>query len=537
MTDSSSSPTGVVRASALLALGNIISRALGLAREVVLSNLFGASRALEAFNNAVVVSRSVFDLLIAGHISSALVPVLSEIEAAQGREAFTRVLRALAGLVFVAVGAFALLLFPLSDTIAQSIGGDDWRTLGLTSELLRLTSPAVVLLCLFGVYSGALYALGQFRYPAMAASIFNGVMVVLTVISGQLFADEVTLVRAVSVAWIIAAAAQLALQMWGLRGNRLWPTLALRDPVVRPALAKIGRLYVPVIGVTIFDILTTRFLTYALAATAVIAHGNTYLTWATTLVQFPQGLVATAISAAVLPTLSRLSAKAEGEAEAGNLKGFTDTLGYGLRLTTVLILPAAIGLAVLAEPVIRLIFENGQFTGADTAITATALRFYLIGLPFAAWDLLLVYGFYAKQDTVTPASIGVLSLLVYAAAALLLTNVFGLYALMMADSIKHITHALVSGVFIWRRVGGLSGQRLFETLWKSLVGCAVMAVVALILLPPTPSRWTGHGNILTELFTVLGLGAACMVAYFGTTYLLRVAELRGLIGAFLGRNR
>lgn len=535
MTETPSANSGVVRASALLALGNVISRALGLAREIVLSNIFGASRALEAFNNAVVVSRSVFDLLIAGHISSALVPVLSEIEAGQGREAFNRVLRALAGLVLVAVGAFALLLLPLSDTIAQSIGGTDWRTIGLTSELLRLTSPAVILLCLFGVYSGALYALGQFRYPALAASVFNGTMVILTLISGQIFTGD-TVVRAVSVAWIIAAAAQLALQLWGLRGSKLWPTLALNDPVVRPALGKIGRLYVPVIGVTIFDILTTRFLTYALAATAVIAHGNTYLNWATTLVQFPQGLVATAISAAVLPTLSRLSVKAEGQAESGNLQGFMDTLGYGLRLTTLLILPAAVGLAVLAEPVIRLIFENGQFTGADTSITAMALRFYLIGLPFAAWDLLLVYGFYAKQDTVTPASIGVLSLIVYAAAALILTNFFGLYALMMADSIKHITHALVSAVFIWRRVGGLNGQRLFETLWKSLAGCAVMVVVALLLLPPAPTRWTGHGNIVNELFTVLGLGAACVVAYFGTTYALRVDDLRGLLGALLRRQ-
>jgi putative peptidoglycan lipid II flippase len=536
MTEITPSYSGVVRASALLALGNIISRALGLAREVVLSNLFGASRALEAFNNAVVVSRSVFDLLIAGHVSGALIPVLSEIEESQGRDAFDRVLRALAGLVLVAVGTFALLIFPLANPIAQAIGGDDWQTLGLTTELLRLTSPAIILLCLFGLYSGALYALGNFRYPAMAATVFNGTMVVLTLISGQVFTGEAT-VRAVSVAWIIAAAVQLALQLWGLRGSTLWPTLALRDPVVRPALKKIGRLYMPVIGVTIFDILTTRFLTYALAAVAVIAHGNTYMNWATTLVQFPQGLVATAISAAVLPTLSRMSAKIEGESESGNIQGFMDTLGYGLRLTTLLILPAAIGLAVLAEPVIRLIFENGQFTGADTAITAIALRLYLIGLPFAAWDLLLVYGFYAKQDTATPASIGVLSLIVYAAAALILTNFFGLYALMMADSIKHITHALVSGVFIWRRVGGLHGQRLIETLWKSLLACAVMAVVALILLPPTPTRWAGHGDVFSEFLTVLGLGVVCMATYFGMTYLLRVDDLRGLVNIFLRRSR
>lgn len=532
---SDNSQSGVVRASALLALGNVISRALGLAREIVLSNVFGASRALESFNNAVVVSRSVFDLLIAGHVSSALVPVLSDIEAAQGRDAFNRVLRALGGLVLVTVGAFAVLMLPLADTVAQLIGGEDWRTLGLTAELLRLTSPAVVLLCLFGLYSGALYALGNFRYPAMAATVFNGTMVILTLISGQLFSGEAA-VRAVSIAWIIAAAAQLALQLWGLRGSSLWPTLALQDPVVRPALAKIGKLYLPVIGVTLFDIATTRFLTYALAAVAAIAHGNTYMNWATTLVQFPQGLVATAISAAVLPTLSRLASRAETQAESGDVGGFMDTLGYGLRLTILLILPAAVGLAVLAEPIIRLVFEHGRFTGADTAITATALRFYLIGLPFAAWDLLLVYGFYAKQDTATPASIGVLSLVVYAAAALILTQWFGLYALMLADAIKHITHALVSAVFIWRRVGRLDGLRLPQTLWKSLVGCAVMVGLVAAFLPSL-EWWMGYGDTVREFITVSVMGGLCFVAYFGTVYLLRAEDLGGLMSAFTRRQR
>ncbi len=534
MTTDSPSQSGVARASALLALGNIVSRALGLAREVVLSNIFGASRALEAFNNAVLVSRSVFDLIIAGHVSSALVPVLSEIEATQGRDAFNRVLKALAGLILVAVGAFALLIFPLADPIAHLIGGTDWRTLNLTAELLRLTSPAVVLLCLFGLYSGALYALGNFRYPAIAASVFNGTMVILTLLSGQLFSGEIV-VRVVAIAWIIAAAAQLGLQLWGLRGRNLWPNLALNDPVVRPALRKIGRLYIPVIGVTIFDILTTRFLTYALAAMAVIQHGNTYMNWATTLVQFPQGLVATAISAAVLPTLSRIAALIKNEPEGDHEQGFVDTLGYGLRLTTALILPAAIGLAVLAEPTIRLLFEHGRFTPADTAITAIALRLYLIGLPFAAWDLLLIYGFYAKQDTVTPASIGVVSLIVYAAAALILTGVFGLYALMMADSIKHITHALISGVLIWRRTGNMVGQQIFQTLLKSAAACAVMVGVAWLMLPRL--EWAfGYGNTFNELLTVGIVGVACVVAYFATAYALRIDDLRGLAGSILRRK-
>jgi putative peptidoglycan lipid II flippase len=560
MTDQPSTNAGVARASALLALGNIASRVLGLMREVVLANVIGVSSAQTAFNNAVLVSRSIFDLLIAGHLSSAIVPVLSEIEAAEGREALRRVLRAMAGLILVVVGAFALMILPLADpiagllggddsetvtlsahllpltspAIAGLLGGDDLETLTLTAHLLRLTSPAIVLLALFSLYSGALYALRSFTYPAMAAAVFNGTLVVLTLAGGALVGGENT-ITVVALAWVAAAAAQLALQLWGLRGRgSLWPTFDLRDRLVRPVLGKIGRLYVPVIGATILDIATTRFLTYALAASAAIAYGNVYIVRATTLMQFPQGLVATAISAAVLPTLSRSAALVRDDPNGGHAQGFADTLGYGLRLTTALILPAAVGLAVLAIPTIQLLFEHGTNTSADTAITATALRVYLVGVPFAAWDLLLIYGFYARQDTRTPALVGVVSLVTYTLAALLLTPIFDLYALMMADAVKHITHALISAVLLWRRIGGLPGQRLAATLFKALAACAVMVGTAAVMLPLTEGL--ANGESLSEAVRLALLLAGCGGAYLGAAFVLRIDDLRGLAGLVLRRR-
>jgi putative peptidoglycan lipid II flippase len=535
MTDSSVSSSGVARASLILALGNVASRVLGLLRDVVLSNLFGASRALEAFNNAVLVSRAVFDLLIAGHVNSAIVPVLSDIEATQGREALYRVLRALAGVVLVLVGAVALMVLPLAGPIADLIGGEDPDTLSLTASLLRLTSPSMVLLALFALYSGALYALRMFTYPALAAAAFNGTLVLVTLVGGPLLPGEAA-IGAVAVGWVLAALAQLALQLLGLRrGGAWWPALnprAWRDPLVRPALRKIGRLYVPVMGALAIDLATTRFLTYALAANAAIAHGNVYITWATTLMQFPQGLVATAISAAVLPSLSRSAALLSSDSGAG--RQFNDMLGYGLRLTTALILPAAVGLGVLAVPVIRLLFEHGMNTPADTQITAAALRWYLVGLPFAAWDLLLIYGFYARQDTRTPALVGVVSLMVYTVAALLLTPVFGLYALMMADAVKHITHALISAVLLWRRIGGLSGQRLLLTLMKASAGCAALWGMAALLLPRLEGAF--GFNTTGEALEVLVLGAACTGAYIGVALLLRLDEIRSIAGVLLRRT-
>ncbi len=142
----------IARASAIVALGNIASRVLGLLRDIVLSNVFGASRALESFNNAVLVSRSIFDLLIAGHVSSAIVPVLSEVESTQGRDALWRVLAALAGAVIAILSVVVLVIIVSSGVIAGIID-DDWQTVELTGRLIQLTAPALLLMSLFALYS------------------------------------------------------------------------------------------------------------------------------------------------------------------------------------------------------------------------------------------------------------------------------------------------------------------------------------------------------------------------------------------------
>ncbi len=204
-----------------------------------------------------------------------------------------------------------------------------------------------------------------------------------------------------------------------------------------------------------------------------------YMKWATTLVQFPQGLVATAISIAILPTLARQSVLIVRDGE----RPFKDTLGLGLRLAITLMIPAAIGLFVLGTPIVRLLFEHGAFTPGDTIITTLALRLYLLGLPFAAVDLLLVYAFYARQDTLTPALIGIVSLVVYMVVAVTLLPTYGLFALMIADSVKHLTHASLSAYILGRRMHGFGDQRLLLTIGKASLAALVMGIAAASALP------------------------------------------------------
>lgn len=553
----------VARATGILVLGNVGSRALGMVREMALTGLFGATASVDAFYTATIIPKTLYDLLIAGHVNSAIIPVLSEMDTREGRAAFWRLVSLLLTLLTALLSLIVLVLIAFAPQFATLFGsGYDVPVLDLTSALLRVTAPALIALGLFSILSGAMYALQSFTLPALAGVVFNGAIVLVTLFltpplqvmvafgpQGATWsaARPPTAIEAAAYGWLIGSVAQVLLLLPGLRGSRLRLNFDWRHPALRQIL----RLYAPVMFVLIIDTLVVRTFSYNLASQT-ITGALGYMNWATTLIQFPQGLVAAAISVAILPTLSQQSVLIALEndlpaddataalAETSNPmaspggRAFKDTLGLGLRLSITLILPAAVGLFVLAVPIVALLFQRGAFGPADTVVTATALRLYLIGLPFAAVDLLFVYAFYARQDTLTPAIIGLVSFGVYMIAAILLLPALGLFSLMVADSLKHITHAIISAVVLRRRIGGFGKQRIGLTVLKTGIAVAVMGVVALgldALLEPV----IGLDTFFHRLLIVGLITAACAAAYFGAAVLLRIDELRWLGGLLKAR--
>lgn len=517
---------GVARATGVVAAGSITSRILGLAREIALTNLFGPSIAMDAFNIAVIVPKAFYDLLIGGHVNSALVPVLSEAAATNDKRNFWQLVSVLVSFVTVVVMGLVTLLLVFAPPVVRVVAGDrSLETLIVATSLLRLTAPALIFLSLFAVLSGTLYALRTFTWPAFAGATFNASIVIVTLLAAPLIG-----IQAAATGWLVGAFAQFALQLPGLRKARLRFTLNWNHPGLR----QVALLYTPVMFSLIIDTLVIRMVSYRLANTT--GEGSiSYMNLATTLIQFPHGLVATAISIAILPTLSRQAAALINSTRTGE-KGFKDTLGLGLRLATVLILPATIGLFVLANPIVALLFEHGEFVTQDTAITVLALRLYLIGLPFAALDLLLVYAFYAQQDTLTPALIGLLSLTVYMVITLALMPTYGLYSLMIADSVKHLVHACVSGYLLARRLGGLGNQRLVLTTAKAGVAALLMGGVGAWSLPAISLTYGGQ-SLLSEIGLVLTSGIVCVGVFVAMAFVLRIEELRWLVRLIQQRLR
>ena len=537
-TDQARTNEGVARATGILALGNIISRVLGLMREIVLTNLFGASAAVDAFNVAVVVPKGLFDLLIGGHVNGAIIPVMSEIVSRQGRAELWRLVSVLVSMIIVVLSLLMLGLQIGAPLVVNMVGsGLDAPTESLATSLLRLTSPALIFMGLFAILSSTLYTLHRFTWPAFATAVFNGTIVIIMLLftpgpePRPVFtgADLIwTMHRpdgAITVAaagWLLGSVAYMALQLPGLREARIRLTLNWHHPAIR----KIALLYLPVMFSLVLDILVIRIFSYNLATRVMNDGGVSIMNYATTLIQFPQGLVATAISIAILPMLSWQAATfAES---ASNRLAFRNTLGLGLRLTITLILPAAVGLFVLATPIVALIFEHGAFTIRDTSNTVDALRLYLIGLPFAAIDLLLVYAFYARQDTLTPALVGLLSLAIYMAVALLLAPTYGLFSLMIADSFKHIIHATLSAFLLNRRIGGMGEQALLSTTLHTVMAVLVMGAAARAVLVVARDI-LGNGSLLREVLLVLvssGLSAAVFLGL--ALFVLNITEIRWL---------
>jgi len=507
----------IAQAAVVVALGNVTSRVLGLVRETVISHLFGATGMVSAFRVASIVPTMIYDLLVGGMISAALVPVFSDYVAPERRAELYRLASALFTLVAIVLSAIVLVLEIAAPAVAWLLGGGfSPPLLSETTRYMRLIMPAVLFLGLAGAATGLLFADKRFVYPAFGAAIFNvGVIVTATALGPRVG------IASLSLGVLLGSILQLGIQLPGLRGLRLSLSLELGHPGLR----RVGSLYLPValglivsqVGIAIDRNLASR-------------TGEQSIAWmqnATTLVQFPLGLVAVAVSTAVLPSLSRLASSEE-------MERFRRTLGMGLRIVTLLILPAAVGLLVLAAPVIALLFEHGAFTPYDTENTVRALRIYLIGLPFAAIDQLLIFAFYARKDTRTPVVVGVLGVLVYLAVALLLINPLGMLGLVLANSFQLGAHALIMLYLTHRFFDGLRGQSLATTTVKVMAASVVTGGVVLASMPFL-SGLSGFFSIWGELIPVVAGGALGVVIYGAMIWLLRLEDVSYLWSAVTTR--
>jgi len=436
--------------------------------------------------------------------------------AERDRAELWRVASLVISLATVVLTGFIILGELLAPQLAWLLaGGFPMPLLAETTCLMRISIPALLFLSLSSILSGLLYGLRRFAIPAFTAAIFNAAIVLVALLGAGRWG-----IRSMVLGLLLGAILQVALQVPALRAMRFTPGLDLRHE----GLSRILRLFLPIFGGLVISQLAIGIDRNLASRTG--EQSIAWMQYATTLIQFPLGVASAAVSLAILPTLSR---NVLGWGTCGltttkhRLAAFRATLGKGLRLVLLLIIPATVGLFLLSEPVVRLLFQRGDFTPFDTLQTARALRVYIIGLTFAAVDLPLIFAFYAQQDTLTPAIVGVLGVGIYLAVALPLRRPLGMIGLVLANSMQWVGHALAMLWLLRRRIGGLGGLGVWATGAQALVAALLMGIAVMGAAYLTEAIG-GNTTLLGQLLTVvasLGLGA---LFYAGALVALGVEE-------------
>jgi putative peptidoglycan lipid II flippase len=514
---------GITRAAGIVAAGNVLSSILGLVREIVKSDLFGASGFVSAYNVAAYVPSMLFDLLVGGLVNSALVPMFSEYAARKDRAELWRLLSLLLSVAVVFLSIAILVLELFAPQVARLMaGGFDEVLLKVTADLLRITVPSVLFLSLSAIVSGVLYALKRFAYPAFAAPLYN----LATIIVAVLLAARLG-IAAMALGLLVGSIAQLVFQLPGLRGATLRWHFDLRDPALRRLL----KLYTPVLaGIIIGQI--AIILSYNLASRTSQA-GIALMDYPTRLIQFPLGLIVSAVSIAILPSLSRSAA-------LNSMRDFRATLAQGLRLVLVLIIPSTVGLYVLGYNIVGLLYEHGAFTPADTQAVTLMLWLYLVGLIFAGVDQPLVFAFYARKDTLTPAIVGLIcNVGIYLFMAIvppaLSNRPLQVTDLAIANSVQWMSHALIMLWLLRYRLGGLGGHGLGKLALKAVIGSLAMALGAYGAIAALIAIFGEH-SIAREAVGVFGAAAIGAAIYLGAMLLMRAQEIRSIWRIVLRRR-
>ena len=514
----------IARSAGLVGVAVMCSRVLGLVREQVMAAFFGAGMAYDAFVVAFRIPNLLRDLFAEGALSSAFVAVFAEYDSTRSVEETWRlannVLAAIACILSLITLAGMLLAGPLVRLIAP-----DFSLVANKAELTMLLTvimfPFLVFVSMAAVVMGILNSKGRFFVPSLSSSFFNlgsivgGVgMSLLMPKFGQ------PAIVGMAIGTLVGGFLQLACQLPALwkSGFQLRPVLDWSDPGLR----RVMTLMVPAIvglGATQINIFVNT--NYASSC----AEGSvSWLNYAFRLVQFPIGVFGVAVSIATMPVIARCAA-------VKDLQGVRETYVSALTMAFCLTIPATIGLFSLAEPLVKVIFQHGHFTDADTVRTAEALSFYVLGLFAYSSVKITVPVFYALNDTKFPV-IG--SFLAVAANILIITLTVGAMqhkAIALATSCAMIGNFLFLSIILYRKLDGYPLRYLGVGLAKVCAASGVMWL-ALILVKGWLAEW--------GIADIAGLGLLLLVGisvYGGVLYALRLQELTMLVGKVVARWR
>jgi len=508
-----------------LSAATMTSRVLGLVREQLFAFLVGANRWSDAFVVAFRIPNLLRDLFAEGALSSAFVPAFADAHRNAGRDAAYRLGNVVVAFVLLAVGFVTLLGVAFSGAVVGAIApGVEERA--LASVLTRIMMPFLLLVSLSAVAMGMLNAQSRFTAPALAPALFNVGSIAVGLALWLLGWPPERAVVGWAIGTMVGGVLQLVVQLPALArlGYRARPRLS-RGDLDDPRLRRIGRLMATaVVGLSATQVnilVNTWFASHEVGA-------NSWLLFAFRLMQLPLGVFGVAIATVA-------GAGVAQRAAAKDMDSVRATLGSAMRLVAFLNVPSAIGLAILARPIISMIFEHGRFGPADTLATAQALVFYALGLYAYSGVKVFAPAFYALDEARVPLLGSVLGMASNVALNVALYPVLGFRGVALGTSLAAAANFAVLAVAWQRRHGGLGGG-IAAQLGKVLLASVALAAAA-YGSERTLERLLAPGGLGRQLVLGLVPVVAGALAYLAAARALRIAELGELSSVLRRRAR
>jgi putative peptidoglycan lipid II flippase len=514
----------IARSTAFFSAATAASRIAGLAREVVAAGYYGVNGSMSAFTIAFQVPNLVRALFADSALQPAFVPVFTELVGRrQFKEAF-RLASTLMLLMTMVLGALTAIFVVAAPVVIPLFApGFHPELMSLTVSLSRVLFPILIMLGVSGVVVGILNSYDRFGAFAISPFFWNVAIIVVVVILEPLFHGQ-DKIYAYAIAIVVGTAVQLAIPVWDLRNTPFHFTWSFdwRNPGVR----RVFLLMLPVtisLGLINFNQVINSFF----GSLASPNHGPAAIEKAFRLYQLPQGVFSVAITTVLFPTLARY-------ANSGEFVNLRATLANGMRQILFVLLPATALILALSTPIIRLVYQRGNFHPHETEIVASALFWFAFSLPTNGVYLLQTRTFFSLQRPWQATALAVIDLVVSAAAAAALYKPFGVGGIVAGTGIGTSAAVFAQAYILRREFGGLELGRLLSTVLRLSIACAVMAFVSWLIWH-TLNGALGEDTSAQIVSLVSGIVGGGVV-YLAAAWMLRIAEFEQITRLLLRRG-
>ncbi|MGB3057406.1 MAG: murein biosynthesis integral membrane protein MurJ, partial [Candidatus Omnitrophota bacterium] len=489
----------LIKSTGIIGSAITSSRVMGFVRDIIFARWFGTDIFAQAFVVAYRIPNMLRDMVGEGATDAAIVPILTEYRHIRSEEEYWLVARVILNLmltVLVVVSVLGVLFAPVIVRVLAPGFLRDPEKFQAAVQLTRWVFPYIIFLGLVAYSKGVLNSLHYFTTPALAPVVLN-----LTIILALLFLVPVMGIKGVVIGILVGGVFQVLMQIPSLyaRGFRLEKGFRLAHPVAK----RIGKLLLPrMLGTTVYQFSVLIDTILASLAWIVGKGGVAALYYSNRLVQLPLAVFGISLATAALPKMS----KEVAEKDIGKLK---NTVSFSLKTVFTIMVPAAMGLMILAGPIVRILFQRGEFTAYSTYITSSALFFYSFGLFAYAGIKILVSTYYSMGDTRTPVKTAMVSLFVNLVLNLILMWPLKIGGLALATSIAATCNFVILYSILMRRIGDIGTSSILLSLGRICIATCVMGVFTFILrqILLQPSDSAGITGFVKIFVIVLVSGA------------------------------